>query len=46
MTQEKEHEDHFQRLFNFFIDEHGLILTQTEIFDVINEVKIYLENEK
>lgn len=29
----------YQRLFNFFYDEHGLILTQSEMDDIIHEAE-------
>ena len=44
LTKIKTMEDIYYELWKFFKDEHDLILTQTQINDIINEVRRY--NEK
>lgn len=33
----------YQRLFNFFSEEHGLTLLESQMDDIINEVQIFLK---
>lgn len=37
MDKEKQTEDVFQDFFSFMSREHNIILTQTEIFDILHE---------
>lgn len=43
---QKENAERYQRLFDFFYDEHGLILLEGDMDDIIHEVQDHVKREK